>query len=127
MHRNTFLDSPRLLDNTYALKSDPRIRFAGQMTGVEGYIESDASGYLAGAAAACEVLGKPLPAFPSATAIGALAAYISNGTVTKFQPMNINFGIIDPLGYRVRGKREKNMAVSARALEIVDSIAKEMA
>lgn len=127
MHRNTFLDSPRLLDNTYALKSDPRIRFAGQMTGVEGYIESDASGYLAGAAAACEVLGKPLPAFPSATAIGALVAYISNGTVTKFQPMNINFGIIDPLGYRVRGKREKNMAVSARALEIVDSIAKEMA
>ncbi|MCI9484990.1 MAG: methylenetetrahydrofolate--tRNA-(uracil(54)-C(5))-methyltransferase (FADH(2)-oxidizing) TrmFO [Clostridiaceae bacterium] len=127
MHRNTFLDSPRLLDNTYALKSDPRIRFAGQMTGVEGYIESDASGYLAGAAAACEVLGKPLPAFPSATAIGALAAYISNGTVTKFQPMNINFGIIDPLGYRVRGKREKNMAVSARALEIVDGIAKEMA
>lgn len=127
MHRNTFLDSPRLLDGTYALRSDPRIRFAGQMTGVEGYIESDASGYLAGVAAACEVLGRPLPAFPSATAVGALAAYVSNETVTKFQPMNINFGILDPLGYRVRGKREKNLAVSARALEIVDGIAKEMA
>ncbi len=127
MHRNTFLDSPRLLDATYALRSDPRIRFAGQMTGVEGYVESDASGWLAGVSAACEALGKPLPAFPATTAIGALAAYISNETVTKFQPMNINFGIIDPLGYRVRGKREKNQAVSARALEAVDSIAKEMA
>ncbi len=127
MHRNTFLDSPRLLDSTYALKSDPRIRFAGQMTGVEGYVESNASGYLAGVCAACEALGRPLPTFPTTTAVGALAAYISNQTVTKFQPMNINFGIIDPLGYRVRGKREKNQAISARALEVVDSIAKELA
>lgn len=127
MHRNTFLDSPRLLDSTYALKSDPRIRFAGQMTGVEGYVESNASGYLAGVCAACEALGRPLPTFPTTTAVGALAAYISNQTITKFQPMNINFGIIDPLGYRVRGKREKNQAISARALEVVDSIAKELA
>ncbi len=127
MHRNTFLDSPRLLDSTYALKSDPRIRFAGQMTGVEGYVESNASGYLAGVCAACEARGRPLPTFPTTTAVGALAAYISNQTVTKFQPMNINFGIIDPLGYRVRGKREKNQAISARALEVVDSIAKELA
>jgi len=127
MHRNTFLDSPRLLDSTYALKSDPRVRFAGQMTGVEGYIESNSSGYLAGVCAACEALGRPLPTFPTTTAVGALAAYISNQTVTKFQPMNINFGIIDPLGYRVRGKREKNQAISARALEVVDSIAKELA
>ncbi len=127
MHRNTFLDSPRLLDSTYALKSDPRVRFAGQMTGVEGYVESNASGYLAGVCAACEALGRPLPTFPTTTAVGALAAYISNQTVTKFQPMNINFGIIDPLGYRVRGKREKNQAISARALEVVDSIAKELA
>lgn len=127
MHRNTFLDSPRLLDRTYALRSASQIRFAGQITGVEGYIESNASGWLAGVSAACEVLGKPLPDFPSSTAVGALAAYISNETVTKFQPMNINFGILDPLGYRVRGKREKNLAISARALEIVDGIAKEMA
>ncbi len=127
MHRNTFLDSPRLLDSTYALKSDPRVRFAGQMTGVEGYVESNASGYLAGVCAACEALGRPLPTFPTTTAVGALAAYISNQTITKFQPMNINFGIIDPLGYRVRGKREKNQAISARALEVVDSIAKELA
>ncbi len=126
MHRNTFLDSPRLLDSTYALKKEPRIRFAGQMTGVEGYVESDASGYLAGVSAACEALGRPLPSFPTATAVGALAAYVSNESVTKFQPMNINFGIIDPLGYRIRGKREKNQAISARALEIVDGIAKEL-
>ncbi len=126
MHRNTFLDSPRLLDRTYALKKEPRIRFAGQMTGVEGYVESDASGYLAGVSAACEALGRPLPSFPTATAVGALAAYVSNESVTKFQPMNINFGIIDPLGYRIRGKREKNQAISARALEIVDGIAKEL-
>jgi len=97
------------------------------MTGVEGYIESNSSGYLAGVCAACEALGRPLPTFPTTTAVGALAAYISNQTVTKFQPMNINFGIIDPLGYRVRGKREKNQAISARALEVVDSIAKELA
>lgn len=126
MHRNTFLDSPRLLDRTYALKAEPRLRFAGQMTGVEGYVESNASGWLAGVCTACEALGRPLPAFPTATAMGALAGYISNETVTKFQPMNINFGIIDPLGRRVRGKREKNEAISARALEIVDSIAKEL-
>ena len=126
MHRNTFLDSPRLLDRTYALKKEPRIRFAGQMTGVEGYVESDASGYLAGVSAACEALGRPLPSFPTATAVGALAAYVSNESVTKFQPMNINFGIIDPLGYRIRGKREKNQSISARALEIVDGIAKEL-
>ena len=126
MHRNTFLDSSRLLDRTYALKKEPRIRFAGQMTGVEGYVESDASGYLAGVSAACEALGRPLPSFPTATAVGALAAYVSNESVTKFQPMNINFGIIDPLGYRIRGKREKNQAISARALEIVDGIAKEL-
>jgi len=126
MHRNTFLDSPRLLDRTYALKKEPRIRFAGQMTGVEGYVESDASGYLAGVSAACEALGRPLPSFPTATAVGALAAYVSNESVTKFQPMNINFGIIDSLGYRIRGKREKNQAISARALEIVDGIAKEL-
>lgn len=126
MHRNTFLDSPRLLDHNFALRADSRIRFAGQMTGVEGYIESNASGWLAGAATACELLGKPQPDFPSTTAIGALGNYISNETVTKFQPMNINFGILEPLGYKIRGKREKNQKISERALEIIDQKKGEM-
>ncbi|MGE4548454.1 MAG: methylenetetrahydrofolate--tRNA-(uracil(54)-C(5))-methyltransferase (FADH(2)-oxidizing) TrmFO [Intestinibacillus sp.] len=122
MHRNTFLDSPRLLDYNFALRSDPRIRFAGQMTGVEGYIESNASGFLAGAATARVLLDKPAPDFPATTAIGALGRYVSNQTVTKFQPMNINFGILDPLGHRVKGKREKNLAIAERALAVIDSL-----
>ena len=122
MHRNTFLDSPRLLDHNFALRADPRIRFAGQMTGVEGYVESNASGWLAGVATACEILGKPAPDLPSTTAIGALGNYVSNETVVKFQPMNINFGILEPLGYKVKGKREKNKQISERALEIIDSL-----
>ena len=122
MHRNTFLDSPRLLDHNFALRSDKRIRFAGQMTGVEGYVESNASGFLAGLATANEILGKKAPNFPQTTAIGALGHYISNETVVKFQPMNINFGILEPLGYKIRGKKEKNMKISERALEIIDNI-----
>ena len=126
MHRNTFLDSPRLLDATYALKSEPRIRFAGQMTGVEGYIESTASGWVAGVAAAMEVLGRPMPQLDRFTAVGALASYISDHTVTKFQPMNINFGIIEPLGYKIKGKREKNAKISERALERIESLKGEL-
>lgn len=126
MHRNTFLDSPRLLDRSYALRAEPRIRFAGQITGVEGYVESNASGWLAGVAAACALRGKPMPDFPSATAIGALSRYVSDETVTRFQPMNINFGILDPLGYKVRGKREKNLKISERALEIIDRMKGEL-
>lgn len=122
MHRNTFLDSPRLLDHNFALRSDARIRFAGQMTGVEGYVESNASGFLVGLATANEILGKKEPNFPQTTAIGALGHYISNETVVKFQPMNINFGILEPLGYKIRGKREKNMKISERALEIIDNM-----
>ena len=122
MHRNTFLDSPRLLDHNFALRSDARIRFAGQMTGVEGYVESNASGFLAGLATANEILGKKEPNFPQTTAVGALGHYISNETVVKFQPMNINFGILEPLGYKIRGKREKNMKISERALEIIDNM-----
>lgn len=116
MHRNTFLDSPRLLDGHFRLKEEPRIRFAGQMTGVEGYVESAASGLEAGLNLAREMLGENMIEFPATTAIGALGAYISNSSVTKFQPMNINFGIIDPLGYRVKGKKEKNLKLSERAL-----------
>lgn len=126
MHRNTFLDSPRLLDATYALKTDPRIRFAGQMTGVEGYIESTASGLVAGIACALEIKGKKLPALDRETATGALATYISDHTVTKFQPMNINFGILEPLGYKVKGKREKNMQISERALGRIEALKGEI-
>ncbi len=122
MHRNTYLNSPELLDRYYRLKADSRISFAGQMTGVEGYIESAASGMLVGMETANEVLNRPFINFPQETAIGALALYVSGGSIGSFQPMNINFGIITPLGYRVKGKREKNKAISLRSLEIIDKI-----
>ena len=125
MHRNTFLNSPQLLDRHYALRSDPRIRFAGQMTGVEGYVESAASGLLAGIETAAAVLGLPAVDFPQETAIGALSLYISGGSVGDFQPMNINFGIITPLDHRVKGKRNKNAAISERSLGIIDTMLKE--
>ena len=122
MHRNTYLDSPRLLDRYYRLKSEPRLCFAGQMTGVEGYVESTASGFLAAVELARRLEGKPPVDFPRETAIGALALYISDGSVADFQPMNINFGLIPPLGYKVMGKRNKNAELSRRALEILDTL-----
>ena len=125
MHRNTYLNSPKLLDRYYRLKSDPRIRFAGQMTGVEGYVESCASGALVGIETAAEVLGLDAVDFPQETAIGALGLYVSGGSVGDFQPMNINFGIIKELGYRVKGKRNKNAAISERSLQILDTLMTE--
>ena len=122
MHRNTYLDSPRLLDRYYRLRKQPRIVFAGQMTGVEGYVESCASGALVGIETAAQVLGLPPVDFPQETAIGALSLYISGGSVGDFQPMNINFGIITPLDHRVRGKRNKNAEISARSLQILDGL-----
>lgn len=122
MHRNTYLDSPRLLDRYYRLRSEPRLSFAGQMTGVEGYVESAASGMLVGIETAARVLGLPGVDFPQETAIGALALYVSGGSVGSFQPMNINFGIISPLGHRVKGKRNKNAEISARSLAIIDGL-----
>ena len=122
MHRNTYLDSPRLLDRYYRLRSDPRISFAGQMTGVEGYVESAASGMLVGIETAARLLGLPPVDFPQETAIGALGLYISGGSVGDFQPMNINFGIISPLGRRVKGKRNKNTEISRRSLEIIEKL-----
>ena len=122
MHRNTYLDSPRLLDRYYRLRSEPRLSFAGQMTGVEGYVESCASGCLVGIETARRMLGLAPVDFPQTTAIGALGLYVSGGAVSgSFQPMNINFGLIAPLGYRVRGKREKNEAISKRSLDWFDS------
>lgn len=117
MHRNTYLKSPTLLDSYFRLKTDPRIMFAGQITGVEGYVESTASGLLAGVELARRLCGELAMDFPEETAIGALAKYISNPTVEHFQPMNINFGLIPPLGHRVKGKRNKNAALSERALQ----------
>ena len=122
MHRNTYLNSPQMLDRYYRLRRAPRIRFAGQMTGVEGYVESCASGALVGIETAAQLLGLPPVDFPQETAIGALSLYISGGSVGDFQPMNINFGIITPLDHRVRGKRNKNAEISARSLQILDGL-----
>lgn len=122
MHRNTFINSPLLLNEDYSLRSDGRIYFAGQMTGVEGYIESASSGFAAGVSLAGKLSGKPMCIFPKTTAIGALASYVSGGSVAKFQPMNITFGLMQPLGCRVKSKKEKNEALAARALEAVKNM-----
>lgn len=122
MHRNTFLNSPRLLDRYYRLKAEPRISFAGQMTGVEGYVESAASGFLVGVETARRLRGLPPVDFPQETAIGALGRYVSNQSVVAFQPMNINFGIMPPLGHRVKGKRNKNAELSRRSLDIIEKL-----
>ena len=124
MHRNTYLNSPELLDRYYRLRSEPRISFAGQMTGVEGYVESAASGMLVGLETAARLLGLPPLDFPQETAIGALALYVSGGSVGDFQPMNINFGLISPLGRRVKGKRNKNAEISARSLTVIEEYRK---
>lgn len=121
MHRNTYLNSPGLLDSQYRLKKNKNISFAGQISGVEGYVESTASGMLVGLSICAETIGEEV-FFPQKTAIGALAAYISNESIVNFQPMNINFGIIESLDYRVKGKREKNTAISQRALKCIDEI-----
>ena len=120
MHRNTYLDSPRLLDRYYRLKDEPRIAFAGQMTGVEGYVESCASGFLVGVETARRLKGQAAIDFPRETAIGALGLYVSNESVGQFQPMNINFGIMPPLDHRVKGKRNKNAELSQRSLAIIE-------
>lgn len=122
MHRNTYIDSPRVLDERYRLRSDTRIRFAGQITGVEGYVESAASGLLCGLETSRELTGRPPLGLSSGNAIGALARYISNPGIVDFQPMNINFGIMEPLGYKVKGKRNKNAEISGRSLRILAEI-----
>lgn len=123
MHRNTYLNSPRLLSADYSLKSEPNVFFAGQMTGVEGYIESTSSGWLAGVNAARYAKGEA-PFIPEKiSVIGALSGYVSDRTVTSFQPMNANFGIVEPLGYRVKGgKTAKNEELARRSLEYISSL-----
>ena len=125
MHRNTFLQSPKLLDRYYADRRNPLVAFAGQMTGVEGYVESAASGFLAAVAMAAKVQGRTPPEFPKETAIGALGLYISDESVENFQPMNVNFSIIAPLEKRIRKKAEKNLAIANRSLEIIDRMVAE--
>jgi len=124
MHRNTYLNSPKLLDRYYRLRGEERISFAGQMTGVEGYVESTASGMLVGLETAARLRGEQPWNFPRETGIGALALYVSEGSVGDFQPMNVNFGIIAPLDKRVRGKRNRNAAISERGLEMLQEILK---
>ena len=127
MHRNTYLDSPRLLDRYYRARKNPNIAFAGQMTGVEGYIESTASGMLAALEMGRTILGGEPLNFPTYTAIGALAGYISDESVVKFQPMNVNFGIIDQLNYKFKGKKhDRYLEVSRRALAAIDEIIARM-
>ncbi|KAB0671816.1 methylenetetrahydrofolate--tRNA-(uracil(54)-C(5))-methyltransferase (FADH(2)-oxidizing) TrmFO [Oryzomonas sagensis] len=116
LHRNTFINAPALLLETQQLKSDPRIIFAGQITGVEGYVESAASGFLAGINAACLQQGRPLPVPPAETALGALVHHITNADVRHFQPMNVNYGLFPELAGRVK-KKEKRQKLAERALE----------
>lgn len=124
MHRNTYLNSPGFLTPTYATVKNPKLFFAGQMTGVEGYVESASSGYLAGVNAARLALGLDAVIFPRETEIGALAHYVSCGGVSSdFQPMNANFGIIAPFDKKIKGgKRNRNEAYSARSLTVIDSV-----
>ena len=117
MHKNTYMNSPQLLDNRFCLRKNPRFYFAGQMTGVEGYVESAAAGLMAGLHAARAELGLPPVEFPPETAHGALAHYVSNPNVENFQPMNVNFGIIPPLEQRFRKKKEKNTLLAQRSLD----------
>lgn len=121
MHRNTYLNAPGLLNANYQMKTQPKIFFAGQITGVEGYVESAASGLIAGLSAASMLLQKEMPHFDARTAIGALGAYISNESITNFQPMNVNFGIMEALPERIRDKRERAEAIAARSLALIQS------
>ncbi len=122
MHRNTFLNSPKLLDGFYRLKSETRIRFAGQITGVEGYLESAASGLWCGIATARERMEQEMPQPDACTAVGALALHVSACISGNFQPMNINFGIMTPLEQRIRNKEEKNTMIAHRALEVIKGL-----
>lgn len=130
MHRNTFLNSPGVLDNTFRMIAEPRIAFAGQITGVEGYVESAASGLLCGIATAYRVLGKTMPVFSGKTAIGAMGRYVSTPN-KRFQPMNCAFGLIDQLEVqpgqkRIRNKQLRYEAIAQRALEEIDAICAKM-
>ncbi len=122
IHRNTYIHSPKILEATMEARHRPGLFFAGQLTGVEGYVESSANGLLAGINAARRAEGRELVLFPAETAIGALARYVSTGGSGKFDPMNITFGLMPPLTERIRKKKEKNAKIAARSLEILKTI-----
>lgn len=126
MHRNTFMNSPKVLKATYQLKSRNDLFFAGQMTGVEGYVESAASGLLAGLNAARFVQGKEPVEFPAVTAIGSMAHYITTANPKRFQPMNANFGLLPELPERIRGKKERYEQLANRALETIQNFVKTL-
>lgn len=122
MHRNTYINSPKLLDNTYNLKKNNSIYFAGQITGVEGYIESTSSGFVAGINAAAQILNKEKVEFPSNTAIGSLSNYISDKSIKNFQPMNVNFGLFSNIDTNIRDKRKRNADIAVKSLDIISHI-----
>lgn len=126
MHRNTFINSPRLLNASYSLRSDKRIFFAGQITGVEGYMESASSGIMAGLNAARYLLGKEPLVLPNTTVTGALARYISDETVTNFQPMGANFGMLPPLTEKIRDKSERYTAIAERGMRDLEEYLKSL-
>ena len=126
MHRNTYLHSPGFLGENYATLARPELFFAGQMTGVEGYIESAGSGLVAGVNAARVARGMQPCRFPRHTMLGAMGAYVAEGGLSSFVPMNANFGIVERLGFKVRGgKAARNEAISARALDALDAVIEE--
>ena len=122
MHRNTFINAPRVLNHQYQMKNNPRVYFAGQITGVEGYVESTASGLLAGIYAASDMLGKTVEPLDNTCAVGALAGHVSQSLTDNFQPMNINFAIIKPLETRIKQKQERNGAIARRAMAYLEDI-----
>ena len=121
MHRNTYLNGPAVLGGNYAMKGDPMIRFAGQLSGVEGYMESTASGLTAAVGLYCALAGKPEPDFTGRTILGALARHVSTPNA-NFQPMNANFGILEPLPFKVRGKRNRYEKLSECAVETLNEV-----
>lgn len=125
MHRNTFINSPKLLQPTYQLKTNENLFFAGQMTGVEGYVESAASGLIAGINAARKALGQDLVVFPDTSTLGSMAHYITTADSEHFQPMNANFGLLPKLEKKIRNKKEKNEALANRALETIAAFIQE--
>ena len=126
MHRNTFLDSPRLLRPTLQMKGEERLLFAGQMTGVEGYVESASSGLVAGINAARILFGREPVTFPEESCHGALCRYITSSEAKHFQPMNVNFGILPPLSERLRDKKLKKQKLAERALDSIEGFMREL-
>ena len=126
MHKNTFINSPKLLTNSYNLRKNPNIYFAGQITGVEGYIESTSSGFVAGIDCANKMLDRKSIVFPRNTAVGALAHYISDESIEKFQPMNINFGIIEYPQEKIKGgKKAVKQRIAEKSFEFIQNLMKD--